>query len=179
MRTRMSNSLQRIAIGGAILAMTSTTVYAATQGTTGFTSTGDLLITVTVSDEVKISNLVDIDLGGFVGVDLTGTSPACIYRNTGTTYNLTATGSGPANAFQLTDGTDVVAYTVEYDDGTGFSSMATGVALGADNAEVANDDCVTAGSDNGSIQVTVAAAVAAALPAATYTGTLTLLVAPI
>jgi hypothetical protein len=177
MRTELAKTLKRIALG-ATLATLATSGFAATQGTTGFTSTGDLDISLVVDDEVKISNLSDIILPGFTGTDVSGTSAACVYRNTGTSYNITATGSGAANAFTLTDGTTTVNYSVTYDDGDGADSLATGVALLADNASDTNNDCATGPGNNGSIEVTVTAANAAVLPAATYTGTLTLLVAP-
>jgi hypothetical protein len=177
MRTELAKTLKRIALG-ATLATVATSGFAATQGSTGFTSVGDLDISLTVANEVKISNLSDIVLPGFTGTDVSGTSAACVYRNAGTTYNITATGSGAANAFTLTDGTNTVAYGVTYDDGSGATALATGVALAADGAEGVDDDCSTAGANNGSIEVTVTAAAAAGLPAATYSGTLTLLVAP-
>ena len=178
MRTELAQTLKRIALGAA-LATAATSGFAANQGTTGFTSTGDLDITLTVSDEVKISNLSDITLPGFTGTDVSGTSEACVFRNSGASYNITATGSGTGNAFSLTDGTSTVPYSVTYDDGSGPAGLATGVALAADNAETTdNDDCASLGANNGSIEVTVTAAAAAGLPAATYTGVLTLLVAP-
>ncbi len=177
----MGKTIKKLAIGG-LIAASATGAMAATQGTTGFISTGDLFITLTVNDEVKISNLADINLGVFAGVDAVGTSPACIYRNTGSAYSLTATGSGAGNAFELTDpgATTSVAYTVAYDDASGFSGMATGVALNSTGAAGADNDCATnPGGDNGLVQVTVSAAAGAALPALVYTGTLTLVVAPI
>jgi len=177
MRPKLGHAIRQVALGG-VLAAVATGGFAATQGTTGFTSSGDLDISLTVNDEVKISNLVDINLPPFGGTDVTGTSDACIYRNGGGDYLITATGSGAANAFQLTDGTNSVNYSVNYDDGTGSSSLASGVALSRTNAAEDDDDCVTFGADNATIDVTVAAADASALPAAVYSGTLTLLVAP-
>ena len=178
MRTELAETLKRVALG-ATLATVATSGFAATQGSTGFTSTGDLLITLGVVDEVRISALSDISLGNFAGVDVSGTSPACVYRSglTGN-YNITATGSGAANAFALTDGTNTVSYSVTYDDGSGATALASGVALGASNATSVDDNCATLGANNGTIEVTVAAVDATGLPASTYTGTLTLLVAP-
>ena len=110
---------------------------------------------------------------------MSDTSAACVYRSGPTgSYNITATGNGPANAFTLTDGVNSVNYSVTYDDGSGPSALLSGVALGALNATNVDDNCVTAGGTNGSIEVTVAAVDATGLPASTYTGTLTLLVAP-
>jgi len=177
MRTKLGHAIRQVALGG-VLAAAATGGFAATQGTTGFTSSGDLDISLTVNSEVKISNLVDITLPDFSGTDVTGTSGACVYRNGGGNYLITATGSGTANAFELTDGTNPVNYSVRYDDGSGFAAMTSGSALSSGNAVSADDDCVTNGADNAVIEVTVAAADASTLPQATYAGTLTLLVAP-
>jgi hypothetical protein len=179
MRINLSKTLKQLALGSAFAALTSG-AFAATQGTTGFVSSGTVDITLSVNDEVKISNLTDITLGVFAGVDVSGTSSACVYRSgVGGLYNITATGDGAANAFTLTDGVATVAYGVEYDDGSGLSSLATGVALASTGGESVDDDCVTAGADNGTIQVTVTAAAASVLPASVYLGTLTLLVSPL
>ncbi|MGI9324759.1 MAG: hypothetical protein ACR2PZ_06035 [Pseudomonadales bacterium] len=177
----MSFSLSKIAKGlalGGFAAAMATSAIAATQGTPGFTSTGSLVITVDVNDEVRISSLADINLGPFAGVDMTGSSPACIYRNgIPTTYQITGTGSGAANAFTLTDGTNTVPYSVDYTDLNGTNALTTGSALLAQDGADNDVNCANTG-DNGSIDVTVTAVDAAALPAAAYTGTLTLVVAP-
>ena len=107
MKNQIAKALKQIAFAGSLAAV-ATSGFAATQGATGFTSTGDLDITLTVSDEVRISNLVDIVLPAFTGADVTGTSGACIYRNGGPTYQVTGTGSGLLNAFTLTNGVDTV-----------------------------------------------------------------------
>jgi len=177
MRTKLSQSWKRLALSSAVVAMTSTSAFAETQGTTGFTSTGDLEITMNVNDEVRIS---DIDLGDFSGGDLTGTSPACVYRNGAATgYDITATGSGTGGVFELTDpgNTDSVAYSVQFTDVPNNTTVLlnSGTPSTQTNALPA-EDC--GGNDNGLIRVTVAAADAAALPVAAYSGTLTLLVAP-
>ncbi|MEM7001858.1 MAG: hypothetical protein AAF529_13805 [Pseudomonadota bacterium] len=170
------NTFKKIAVGG-VLAAVATTGFAANQGSNGFNSTGDLLITLNINDEVRISNLGDITLD-FAGADISDTSPACIYRNGGADYQVTATGDGAANAFTLTDGTNTIAYTVSFDDGAADTPMASGTALARTNATGTDDDCVTNGGNNATITVGVAAAAANSLPQAAYTGTLTLLVAP-
>ncbi len=165
---------------GGIAAALASGAFAATDGVPGFSSTGTLDISISVDDEVRISNLDDIILGTFAGTDSTGTSPACIYRNSATTYQITASGDGTANAFTLSagPGAGTVDYSVTYADAaTPAVSMSSGIALtGQDGAD--NDvDCANTG-DNALISVTVAAADAAALPAGNYAGTLTLVVAP-
>jgi hypothetical protein len=178
MKTKIAQALKKIALGGALAAV-ATTGFAATQGVTGFTSSGDLDITLTVTDEVRINNLVDIILPPFTGADVVNSSDACVYRNGGATYQVTATGSGAGNAFTLTDGVTPVNYSVTFDDGTGALGMTSGASLSRTNATGTDDSCVTNGGDNSTIEVTVAAVDANSLPEATYIGTLTFLVAPI
>lgn len=154
------------------------TALAATDGSVGFNSTGTVDISLTVNDEVRISNLSDINLGVFAGADAVGSTDACVYRNGTGAYRITATGSGAGGAFALTDGTNSVAYTVDYDDGTGAVAMgAAAPMIGRTGADPSSATCATTGN-NATVTTTVAAATAASLPAGTYTGTLTLLVAP-
>lgn len=154
------------------------TALAATDGAVGFNSTGTVDISLSVNDEVRISNLADIDLGIFAGADAIGSTDACVYRNGTGAYRITATGSGAGGAFSLTDGTNSVAYTVEYDDGTGALALGSSTPLiGRTGADPASATCATTGN-NATVTTTVTAADGAALPAGTYTGTLTLLVAP-
>ena len=69
----MSFSFSKAAKGlvtGGVAVMIAANSFAASDGLLGATSTGDLDITLTVLDEVRISGLVDIALGDFVGQDL-------------------------------------------------------------------------------------------------------------
>lgn len=177
MRPSFGKFAKTLVAGGIAAAMASTAI-AATDGVAGFTSTGTLDISIQVDDEVRISNLGDILLGTFAGVDAVGSSAACIYRNSATTYQITGSGNGAANAFTLTDGTNTVDYSVTFADAlTAPASLASGVALtGQDGAD--NDAACANTGNNATIEVTVAAADAAALPAGAYAGTLTLVVAP-
>jgi hypothetical protein len=158
--------------GGGISAM------AATDGSVGVNSTGTVDISLSVNDEVRISNLSDINLGVFGGADAIGSTDACVYRNGTGAYRITAAGSGAGGAFSLTDGTNTVAYSVAFDDGTGAIGMgASTPMIGRTGADPASATCATTGN-NATVTTTVAAVDAASLPAGTYTGTLTLLVAP-
>lgn len=179
MRHSLGKLAKGFAVGGIAAAMAST-AFAATDGVAGFTSTGTLDISIQVDDEVQISNLADIVLGTFGGTDASGTSAACIYRNSAPSYQITGTGNGTANAFTLTDGTSTVPYSVSFSDeasGASAASLTSGVALTAQTGADVSPTCATAG-DNAQIAVTVAAADAATLPAGSYAGTLTLVVAP-
>ncbi len=176
--TIQARKLTRGVLLGVASAALSVTALAATDGAVGFNSTGTIDITLTVNDEVRISNLTDINLGVFAGADAIGSSNACVYRNGTGAYQITASGDGAGGAFTLTDGTNSVAYSIDYDDGTGAQPMTTGITvLGRSGADPASSTCATTG-DNATVTATVAAVDAATLPAGTYAGTLTLLVAP-
>lgn len=164
-----------LGIASAALGMTA---MAATDGAVGFNSTGTIDITLTVNDEVRISNLTDINLGVFAGADASGSTAACVYRNGTGAYQVMASGDGTAGAFTLTDGTNSVPYVIDYDDGTGAQPMTSGIpVIGRTGADPASATCATTGN-NATVTATVAAVDAATLPAGTYAGTLTLLVSP-
>ena len=175
-----SKGVRGLVVASAIMALSTTATFAATQGTTGGNSTGSLDISVDVNDEVRISNLSDIT-GVFDGsTDVVGSSNACVYRNGTGLCNITASGDGAGNAFTLTDGVIAtpIAYSVEFNDGSGPTALTAGVtAAGMAGADQASDTCATTGN-NATIGVTVAAADLLPAPAATYVGTLTLIVAP-
>ncbi len=170
-------STSRVVLAGLLAAATLNT-YAATQGELGATSTGVLNISVGIGDSVRISNLQDIS-GTFDGTnDIVGSSAACVYRNGTGNYNLSATGSGTGGAFELTDGTNTVPFSVSFNDGNGAQALTTGVQLtGLSGADIMSPSCANTG-DNGTIEVTITAADLSAVPGATYSGALTLLVAP-
>ncbi len=161
------------------LVASASTVLAATDGTTGTTSTGNLIINATINEMIKISNMADIPLGTFAGVDLTGGNSACVYHNGVDTYSVTATSTnGSGTVFQLSDGTTDIAYTLDLNDGTSAHSMDSAVNDNAfTGADTASESC--GGTPNLAISVTITAAALAATPAGAYTDTLTLLVAPI
>ena len=171
------NVFKTVLIGAATLGL-GLGASAAVDGTVGFNSTGSVDISLQVNDEVRISNLSDINLGVFGGADAVGSTDACVYRNGTGAYRITASGSGAGGAFSLTDGTNLVDYSVDYNDGSGDVNMGSATPLiGRTGADGASATCAVTGN-NATVTTTVTATNAAALPAGTYTGTLTLLVAP-
>lgn len=152
---------------------------AATDGNMGATSTGSLVITARVPNLVRITGLADLDLGTWDGANpMAGSDAVCVYSTT-RAYTLTAMGSGAGNAFTLTDGTNTVAYSVNWQsEGGANNALTTGTTvpnLGANHNSVT---CNGHASDNATVTVSVSVAALSAIPAGTYTGTLTLTVAP-
>jgi hypothetical protein len=156
---------------------------AATQGSIGSTSTGSLSISATVPGRVQISGLTDIAFGTVDPTSAaTSAEDVCVWSNTsGKGYQITASGSGAANAFTLTDGTNTLAYDVQWADTSGQSSgsaLATGTALGGQVSTAANPTCSSGPAATASLIVNMSAANLQAAVAGAYTGTLTLVVAP-
>ncbi|MCC6220583.1 MAG: hypothetical protein IT291_04995 [Deltaproteobacteria bacterium] len=155
---------------------------AATDGTLGTTSTGDLDITVTIPDLVMISGFVDIAFGVYGGTgDLTSNQNLCVYRNaTAGQYTITATSA--EGAFQVEAGALTLAYSVYFNDVTGTAgeialvyNTATVTQSGA-NTTIA--DC-SVGGDSANVHVTITEANLQAAEPGAYSGTLILLATPV
>lgn len=170
----------RLVAAISILSMSSIAL-AATQGSLGTTSTGISALDAQIPVFYKITDVADLHLGIFDGSgDMEQDDDVCVYSNDLGHYKVTATGSGAANAFTLTDGTHTLPYTVKWndEDGTnGNASLTSGTPLttqtGADQTE---PDCTTLGN-NANFQVTIAASAAIQRPAGDYTGTVTFVIA--
>jgi hypothetical protein len=106
-----------------------------------------------------------------------------VWSNTATKgYTITATGSGAANAFTLSNGSGIVPYSVEW---AGTSGQTSGSALTAGTASssltstAVNPTCSSAPAASASLIVKMATADLGTMNAgSSYTGTLTLLVTP-
>ncbi|HSQ99937.1 MAG TPA: hypothetical protein VLM36_08470 [Sphingomicrobium sp.] len=170
------------ALLGCALALPGTAI-AATQGSVGATSTGTVGITATVPGRVQISGLTDIAFGT---VDPTAAAASaedvCVWSNTsGKGYSVTATGSGASNAFTLSDGTNLLPYSVEWAGSSGQSSgtaLSSGSALAGLASTAASPTCASGPAKTASLIVKMTAANLQAAVASSYTGTLTLVVAP-
>lgn len=96
---------------------------AATDGTSGVTSTGTASITLTVPPMVRIAGMKDMELGTWAdGNDKTGNYDVCIYTNlAGGRYRVTATGTG--NSFHISSDGNTLPYHVYWNDQTGTSGQ--------------------------------------------------------
>jgi hypothetical protein len=181
----------------AVVAITASTVFsggavfAATDGTLGTTSTGTTDISVTKTKLAQISALTDLTIASYTlgGGDQHMESTACIYSSSvNGGYRVTATGSGATNAFTLDDGAShTIAYTVIWNSGGVGALGITGAAL-TTNVQTAAltgaamDSATCAGAVAGptaQLNVNILGSVMDAAPAGTYTGTLTVVVAPV
>lgn len=146
-------------IAGGVMGLTA--AHALTQGTAGPTSTGDFQVQLEIDNEVKISNLADIDMGVYDGADLTAVEDVCVYFNQDAPYSVTLDSNDVPGTFELEIGGQSIPYTVEYADSTGtFQAVTAGTPLTGLNTatNTTDDDCVTATADNAQIQVSALAA---------------------
>lgn len=167
---------------------------AVTQGSLGPDSTGIVGIEVDKPAQARITGLSDMTLASWVigDGDKTLHTDACIYTTSGA-YTVVATGSGASSAFTLTDGVDgtalhTVPYTVKWDDagagaiggGPGTSLTAADAPAPFSNASVVSATCATGSpaGPNARINIGLTEANLVQLASGTFTGTLTLLVAP-
>lgn len=160
------------------------TAFAATQGSLGSTSTGSISIGASVPNRVQLTGLTDVS---FTNQDpatpASNAQNVCVWSNTSTKgYNVTATGSGAASAFTLANGALTVPYSVEWAGTSGQSSgtaLASGSALTGLTSTATSATCSAGASSSASLIVKISSANLQTMQAATsYTGTLTLVVAP-
>ncbi len=177
----------RIAVIGAAFAgclAISPAAAAPTQGSLGATSTGIINISASVPNRARISGLSDV---AFTNQDpATAASNAqnvCVWSNTATkAYTITASGSGAASAYTLSNGSGTVPYTVEW---AATSGQTSGTALTAGSASASltsaavNQNCSSAPLTTASLIVKMSTTDLGTMSAgSSYTGSLTLLVTP-
>ena len=177
----------RLALSGIFAGVMSFTsmALAETQGVTGTTSTGDVVVSLIKGEGARISGLRDFNFGPGTSVPVKDIDDICIYSTTGS-YNITASSNGNGTGgpqFRMTSATttEFVRYFVEFRDDT-FSQNGDGLAHNVasatySNADTISDDC--AGGSNSRLIVEVDAGTFNAATPDTYTDTLTLLVQPI
>lgn len=167
-----------------------TGAHAASNGSLGATSQGSSTISVTKAVQAQISDISDMTLSGWSIGDgaVTLTSNVCIYSTTGS-YTVRATGSGAGNIFTINSGSNLLAYSVTWNDGGATHLANTGTLLAPgvtstnfSNASTTSALCNGGGASNDTARVIVGitsvAMDAAASSATPYTGTLTMLVTP-
>ena len=178
------HALTRAGLATLIVLTVGGTASASTQGSLGSTSTGSVSISASIPSRVRISGLSDV---AFTNVDPTvdasNAQNVCVWSNTGTHgYQLTASGSGAGSAFTLANASLTVPYTVEWSATSGQTSgtaLTAGSALTGLTSAATNSNCASGPAASASLIVKIGSADLQTMDAATsYTGTLTLLVAP-
>lgn len=194
-KTERKIAMKKLLMATAGAALLASSAYAVTQGTVGKKSTGSLAVSLEIRENLKVSNLEDIQLNTadgtsvayhVTGKDMSGTSPICAHYNNSKNANVVLDSNGSAGTFQFssTGGTNgTIPYTVALDLAGGDSfgtSVSAGVAQPITNADPDDDNCGTGTSNNLAVRVTVANSdiVADAPPNGTYTDTLNITLQP-
>lgn len=137
------------------------------------------------NNEVRISGLTDLAFGSIanLNVDNVGSESLCVYAKAkpADQYSITATGSGAGGAFTLSSGSATLAYDVQWSASPNQSSgtqLSPNQPLTGQQNSAANDDCSSGPSTTASLIVILRSAALSAASSGTYSGSLTLLVAP-
>jgi hypothetical protein len=136
------------------------------------------------AQQARITALTDVSFGTISNftTDLTLTQNVCVYSTaTSGRYRVTATGSGTSSAFTLASGTNRLAYEVQWADAinqTTGDALTAGVALTQQNTSATSSNCAAAPTRTATLITILRTSAIGAAKAGTYTGTLTLLIAP-
>lgn len=134
------------------------------------------------SNKVRITNLGDVAFGTLanLGVDAVRSENVCLYADTNTNgYNLTATGTGPGGAFELTSGAGSMNYEVQWSSSSGQSSgaqLTANVPLTGQTSTGTHQTCSNGPATTASLIVVLRSSALSSATAGDYNGTLTLLV---
>jgi len=164
----------------ATLVAASMNLFAATaNGSLGTTSTGTADVNLSIPNQLQISGLVTVALPNYsAGSASTANTPACVYSNAaGGAYYVTLTSAN--GAFNLSDGSNTIAYSVTWDDTPGTPSPEA-ISYNTKSAVQAGDSSSTncSASTNAKMEVSATDAAMGAVPAGAYSDTITILVTP-
>jgi hypothetical protein len=139
------------------------------------------------ASSVRISGLSDIAFGTVTNfaADSVQSQSLCLYSKSppNNNYRVTASGSGSGGEFVLVAGSRTLPYELQWSDTAGQiagSQLLANQPLTAQHSTASSsvDDCSKGPATTASLIVILRSAALAAASSGTYTGTLTLLVAP-
>lgn len=152
---------------------------------------GTLEVKIKIEELVRMSNLVDLDLGTY---DPTDTQPSndsdefCVYYNNSTDVNITLTsanngGGGNYNMAGDNDAAQLIPYTVGISNSPStsqpFAAHTEGTTVKYVTANTASDDdCASVGADTTAISASTINTGFLTEPSDTYRDTITIKIAP-
>ena len=159
--------------------------YSATQGSAGSSSSGTVDISISKVGSAHISDVEDANFGVWSGSgNLVNNDDICVYADSaGGTYNVTITGDGPSNSFQINDGEGhYMNYDVRWNDEAGTNTngnnLTPGVILtGQTGANTTSINCNNGANLNSRMRIRILEADLMTAFATTYSGTVTIIVA--
>ena len=175
-------NFRKHAIATALTVLISSPVFAATDGSLGSTSTGQVDLDLEVLDSVAISSLDNIDFGQYGGSDtgdINSGDSYCVYVNGGDDYNITPTSSNGKFALVGTLG-DEINYKVKLAGAATGASSQSAVSYNTASSTYQGSYSLTCNStDNASVDVSITESELRKASTDTYSDTLILMVSPI
>ena len=135
------------------------------------------------AQKARITNLSDVKFGLIANLqtDARRSQNVCVFsQSTGSRYSITATGSGSGSSFALTDGTNSLAYEVEWSDQSGQTSgtsLTPAVAATGRVSAATQQTCSNGPATSASLIVILRSPSLTQARAGNYSGSLTLVVA--
>ena len=163
-----------------------TWVLAATQGSLGATSTGQVTVSITIPALVQISGLGNITLGSTSSFPALGNTTACIYSNVASpagSYYVTATSQNSSGTnFRVNTGTDFIVYSA-YWNNSAMPTQTTALTSSTKTAQQTNGnttslDCSGGTAPNANFNISFSASQVEGAKAATYTDQVTIVISP-
>lgn len=136
------------------------------------------------AQQARINKLADVAFGTVTNfaADLKNSQNICVFSSVATRrYRVTATGSGTSGAFTLASGAKSLAYEVQWSASSGQTSgtsLTSGVALTGLVSSATRSGCTSGPTTSASLITIIRATNLSSATAGSYTGTLTLIVAP-
>jgi ABC-type phosphate transport system substrate-binding protein len=140
--------------------MLATAAQAAGNGALGATSQGSVSIVASVAVRASVEGPADVTFAGSSATSAANLRALCVSSNARLPrFHVAAIGSGPGGAFELSNGADVVRYSVKWPDAV-LQTCGSGPGSGGLELELHPGDLALAGAER------------------PYTGSLTLILAP-
>jgi hypothetical protein len=139
---------------------------------------------LSAGNNVRITGLSDAAFGTLASLsaDSVRSQDICVYSNSPTNgYYVQATGSGAGGAFTLASGSNALAYEVQWSPVSGQSTgtaLSPNVALTGQVSAATQPSCNSGPSSSASLIIILRSNQLSTVSAGSYSGSLTLLVAP-
>ena len=136
------------------------------------------------SNKVRITGLSDIAFGTLsnFAADTVQSQSICLFADTNSnSYNITAMGTGPGGAFQLSSGTSQLPFEVQWSTSAGQNSgtdLNPNMPLAGQTSTASHQACSNGPAASASLIILLRSPVVSSAAAGTYAGALTLLVGP-
>jgi hypothetical protein len=135
------------------------------------------------AQKVRIGNLSDVNFGliSNLQADARQSQNLCVYsQSSGNRYSITATGSGSGSAFTLSNGSNSLAYEVEWSDQSGQTTgtrLTPAVAATGRVSAATQQTCNSGPANSASLTIILRSSALSQAREGNYSGSLTLLVA--